>query len=995
MAPESMIESPALLRSYVRGIRQLSGAEGVTLFVPTPPGGLFQPILLHDGESPPVPELQDLATAEEFFRAHRTSIDSDDSPHLLELVRSSAADCGLITLPGVEAPWELARFGVEQPARRRSDGEQTHPEDRYGAWLGLRFPQGRGSVLERLTHSHIPTRMLEEGDSHLWWDWLFVMGGALASHTTQVTAILKDPVTGLADRKAFQAILNDQLERAQLDAAPLSLLMINPDQFDGVNERLGREAGDQCVREISERLRPVLRMTDFVARYGGVVFAALLPDTPESEAQEVAQRVVEEMAAHPFLDGQAELAFSVGLSSLEVDDQNRPERPLDMVRRADRALNTAKRDGGGRIVSWRQVSPSQEGDGRDRLSGIFTGNMSKDYRNMALLRDTLDILAHGTDFVGVAAEVVDKLYGAFGPDRIGIFTGDKEGQAHLICGLTRRDSSSGLQSRVETVELEPGERQQIEAALKETRSAGIQISPAGDQGDAGRAAFVAPLAAGNQTLGCLFVEGRRSGLTLEVSDLIFLESLGTQVAVALDRARLTRLERDRQEHERRRLRAELSELRQALQHVKMVYRSPEMEELVATVKRVAPTDATVLIIGESGTGKELLARTVHELSRRKDHPFVIVDCGAISSTLIESELFGHERGAYTGAQARRQGRLVEARDGTVVLDEIGELPLEVQSKLLRFVQDKQFTTVGGSKSQSVNVRIVAATNRDLAAEVAAGRFREDLYHRLNVVCLEIPPLRDRPHDILHLARHFLELFAVQYQKGVRQFSAEAEEILVHYAWPGNVRELQNRILQSVILCEDEVIGSRELGIATNAGDTPVVEQPAAAPRGIELLPGIPAIPPGEELWDDLRELLRNLIDLSQTATPPMRFPLGSWLRDDLLIEATMATGQAVRDAARLVGMPESTFRRRLRAAVERQESGLASRMEGWDRVRAALANLTRSKDQGGGDLQARTQEILLREILDGVPNDAQVGSQILGVSPPTFRRRAREIRDDL
>ena len=127
----------------------------------------------------------------------------------------------------------------------------------------------------------------------------------------------------------------------------------------------------------------------------------------------------------------------------------------------------------------------------------------------------------------------------------------------------------------------------------------------------------------------------------------------------------------------------------------------------------------------------------------------------------------------------------------------------------------------------------------------------------------------------------------------------------------------------------------------------------------------------------------------------MRFPLGSWLRDDLLIEATMATGQAVRDAARLVGMPESTFRRRLRAAVERQESGLASRMEGWDRVRAALANLTRSKDQGGGDLQARTQEILLREILDGVPNDAQVGSQILGVSPPTFRRRAREIRDDL
>ena len=289
-----MIESPALLRSYVRGIRRLSGAESVSLFIPTPTGGLFQPILLIDGESPPVPELADLDTAEQFLRSRQGQESPAADVETLELVASSGDDCGLISLPAVEAPWGLARLGVEKPSRRRSDAERLPANSRYGAWLGLRFPAGRGSVLEKLTHSHVPSRILQDEDPHLWWDWLFVLGGALASHTTQVTAILRDPVTGLADRKAFQAVLKEQIERISKTDQPLSLLMINPDQFDGVNERLGREAGDQCVREISDRLRPVLRMTDFVARYGGVVFAALLPHTPESE--EPAARYRERLA---------------------------------------------------------------------------------------------------------------------------------------------------------------------------------------------------------------------------------------------------------------------------------------------------------------------------------------------------------------------------------------------------------------------------------------------------------------------------------------------------------------------------------------------------------------------------------------------------------------------------------------------------------------------------------------------------------------------------
>lgn len=976
-----MIESPALLHSYVEGIRRLSGAEVVSLFVPSLPGGLFQPLLLHHGDATPVPELVDLETAEEFVRSHNTRVGGSEGPTVLELVPSADADCGLITLPGVEAPWELARFGVETPGRRRTDAESM-PEDGFGAWLGIRLPNGKGSVLDKLAHSHLPTRIAEDGDSHLWWDWLFVLGGALASHTSQVTVILKDPVTGLADRKAFQAVLTNQIERAQAESQPLSLLFINPDQFAHINEQLGREAGDQCVREISERLRPGLRMTDLVARYGGVIFAAILPDTPESEALEVAQRVAEDLAAKPFLDGEVDLAFSIGLSCLEPDDAD-ATGSLEIVRRADRALNAAKRAGGGRISSFNETSDTDEGDALDRLSGIFTGNMSKDYRNMALLRDTIDILTMGTNFDGLAVEVVEKLYNAFTPDRIAI-VGRTEGQdLQLVCGLTRRDSPSGLQSRVETVELEPVETELIETALSDHR-AREHHSP-----DSERTCFVAPFRAGQQTLGCLFVEGRQSTLTLESADLIFLESLAAQIAVALDRARLTGLEQERQEQERRRLRAELSELRQALQHVKMVYRSPEMEELVGTVKRVAPTDATVLITGESGTGKELLARTVHELSDRQEHPFVIVDCGAISSTLIESELFGHERGAYTGAEGRRTGRLVEARDGTVLLDEIGELPLEVQSKLLRFVQDKEFTTVGGSRTQSVDVRIVAATNRDLASEVKSGRFREDLFHRLNVVCLEIPPLRARPDDILHLARHFLDLFAVQYQKGVRQFTPEAENGMIRHRWPGNVRELQNKILQCVILSEGDEIGPEALGMGPRSRLTAVGS--SSVDIGPDSLEAEDQDRMVSDLWSELRAQLSERIRRTAGASPPLRLPLGTWLRDDLLVEAALTTDEVVREAAALVGMPESTYRRRLRSAREQEAAGLATRMEDWDEVRQILSRLTQMASIGEGGLHPRTQTVLLEEIVAQFADNPRVGAQLLGVSPPTYRSRARQL----
>ncbi len=263
-------------------------------------------------------------------------------------------------------------------------------------------------------------------------------------------------------------------------------------------------------------------------------------------------------------------------------------------------------------------------------------------------------------------------------------------------------------------------------------------------------------------------------MSFEGSDRKFLDALASEMAVALDRVRLIERERERQREEKERLEAEVTDLRRVVHGSRLAYRSAAIESLLATARKVAHTDTTVLVTGESGTGKEMLASTLHELSGRHERAMVVVDCSAISPTLIESELFGHERGAFTGAHARKPGRFAQADGSTVFLDEIGDLPLDLQSKLLRFVQDKQFTPVGGVVAQTVDVRIIAATNVDLRAKVAEGQFRPDLFHRLNVVRLHVPPLRERREDIVHLAGIFLKQFAALYRRPAHHFTARAE-----------------------------------------------------------------------------------------------------------------------------------------------------------------------------------------------------------------------------
>jgi DNA-binding NtrC family response regulator len=247
--------------------------------------------------------------------------------------------------------------------------------------------------------------------------------------------------------------------------------------------------------------------------------------------------------------------------------------------------------------------------------------------------------------------------------------------------------------------------------------------------------------------------------------------------------------------------------------------SPAMREVFEIIQQVAPTPVTVLLQGESGTGKELIARAVHQLSPRSRQPLVTVHCAALSATLLESELFGHEKGAFTGAYERRVGRFEQAQGGTLFLDEIGEIDATIQIKLLRFLGERTFERVGSNKTLTADVRLITATNKNLDTLVKAGSFREDLYYRLNVVEIRLPPLRERAGDIPLLAQTFLAEFSREMSKNVKDFTADALEALIQYSWPGNVRELRSALERAVVLCRGDRISVRELPPAIRSGGT--------------------------------------------------------------------------------------------------------------------------------------------------------------------------------
>ena len=285
----------------------------------------------------------------------------------------------------------------------------------------------------------------------------------------------------------------------------------------------------------------------------------------------------------------------------------------------------------------------------------------------------------------------------------------------------------------------------------------------------------------------------------------------------------------------------------------MVGDAPELQAVFEMVKKAAPTRATVLILGESGTGKELIAQALHEESPRRDEPFIKVSCAALTETLLESELFGHERGSFTGAVGRKEGRFELADGGTLFLDEIGEIPPSTQVKLLRVLQQREFERVGGTETIKVDVRMIAATNRDLAQEVKEGRFRDELFYRLNVVTMVMPPLRRRKGDIPALVSYFVEKYAKSYNKPVRSLGPGTLNALLAHDWPGNVRELENAIERSIVLCSD--------------GELTLDDLPPSLRNGQAHAPAPSVLTPGASLRDMERDaILRTLAMVNGSTT---------------------------------------------------------------------------------------------------------------------------------
>ena len=313
-----------------------------------------------------------------------------------------------------------------------------------------------------------------------------------------------------------------------------------------------------------------------------------------------------------------------------------------------------------------------------------------------------------------------------------------------------------------------------------------------------------PLNSRGRILGVLTLAASREKAFLE-EDLDFLGQLANQVAIAVDNAlAYSKIEELKDKLAQEKVYLE-DEIRSELNFEEIIGTSEGLRRVLREVETVAPTDSTVLIYGETGTGKELIARAVHNLSSRKSNPFVKLNCAAIPTGLLESELFGHEKGAFTGAISQRVGRFELANHGTVFLDEIGEIPLDLQPKLLRVLQEREFERLGSSRTLHSDARLIAATNRDLEAMVQEQHFRSDLYYRLNVFPIRVPALRDRPEDIPLLVRHFVEQFSRRNQRAIDTIPADTMQALVRYHWPGNIRELQNVIERAVIVSRGPVL----------------------------------------------------------------------------------------------------------------------------------------------------------------------------------------------
>lgn len=642
----------------------------------------------------------------------------------------------------------------------------------------------------------------------------------------------KDPRSGAFSRRHFEVLLKEALDFSRRTSETFCLSMMDIDGFRKINEKEGYSEGDRVINEVAEICRRDLSEGDLLARYGGDEFALLLQEKALEKGQRMAEKILRDL--EEFLSPW-KVKPSMGLA------QSLPEQesPMSIKRKAVQALTRAKNEGGGRLICWREdlgeISPQA-----DKLAGIFVGDASQDYRNILALMETIGDVNSTLDLEELLHLIVDRIIELSGADR-GILVLPSEGEETLpipseegmLFGIRiardreKRELSKEEQEFSHSILLRVL-RGRTPICISDTLGPDEQdlISPSIIELQL-RSIMAFPLQVKDRIIGALYIDGKSTNPQFGPDQLPFFTALGHQMSIAIENAHLfeenlkkqkqlailnKKLEKkvEVQAHElidvREELKNQRAELEERYRFGNIIGKSPKMQEIYRTLEKLADSDVPVLIYGESGTGKELIARAIHFNSRRKDRNIVSENCAAVNEQLLESELFGHVKGAFTGADQNRKGLFELAERGSLFLDEIGDMSLGMQKKLLRVLQEKELRRVGDNKKIPVDVRIISATNRDLKELISQGVFRQDLYYRINVLTIYLPPLRERKGDLPFLVEHFVKKHTPPELPAIPEIPREVLQTFLQYSWPGNIRELENEISKLMALGDNKIEG---------------------------------------------------------------------------------------------------------------------------------------------------------------------------------------------
>lgn len=649
---------------------------------------------------------------------------------------------------------------------------------------------------------------------------------AVTIHNTHLhQQSIRDRLSGVFSNNYFQQRLNEEIKKSIRQNRPLSLLMTDLDDFKKINDIMGHAAGDRLIEEIGTLIEQELRGYDITARtepvagrYGGDEFEILLINTDADEAEAVAERLLNTINEHNFIidEQKVDIKLSIGIATLPNDGKTANE----ITEAADEAMLKAKRKGGDRYHTF---SADDQRDTRDKEEWGKQSIIEESYvsRDRMLVLSLLSEVTEAGLEVDKMLEVTLKMVVEVTNAKSGYVVTEKSGQLH-----TKAQFISGqddIEDPVAQQATNMMSRQLIRKALRKDK--GLLIENARENESFNklatvdeldlRSVLVVPIRAGDRKIGVIYLENSAVASRFDEQDLSLVSELAREISSPLEAARTHQEKVNELESMKQRYETMQQDLQTQYSYKNIVGSSEAMQEVYDTLDKITSTNLNVLIEGETGTGKELAARSIHYNGPRKDHPFLAVNCARFSQTLLESELFGHQQGSFTGAVEDQPGLFEQADEGTLFLDEISEMSPDMQARLLRVLETGEVRRIGDDRTRSVDVRIICATNQPLDDLMEKGNFRRDLYYRLADAHIHMPPLRKRKEDIPELVNYFLEEVANDNDIPQKELDEDVMMTLVERDWPGNVRQLRSKVRQLAMFSGDKTtIQAEDLSITS-------------------------------------------------------------------------------------------------------------------------------------------------------------------------------------